>query len=147
MENGSRRKHMAKPSFCQSQQHEKKKKKKHIWKNTDTRLQPDLFSLLHLNSRNFMNGKCQGIGFPKPLWPASHELTMLFWWVHAVWSSDGAPPEGRDPRAPPHPLCIMLFDLQRYSYQPELNLSWNHDTNKKKCIGRRSEFKDNNILD
>jgi len=32
----------------------------------------------HLNSRFFMNGKCQ-IGFPKPLWPASHELTMLFW--------------------------------------------------------------------
>lgn len=69
-----------------------KKKKKHIWKNTDTRLQPDLFSLFHLNSRNFMNGKCQGIGFPKPLWPVSHELTMLFWWVHAgatTWSATG----------------------------------------------------------
>lgn len=29
-----------------------------------------------------MNGKCQGIGFPKPRWPVSHELTMLCWWVH-----------------------------------------------------------------
>lgn len=28
-----------------------------------------------------MNGKCQGIGFPKPRWPVSHELTMLCWWV------------------------------------------------------------------
>ena len=39
--------------------------KKHIMKKH--RHQADLFSLLHLNSRNFMNGKCQGLGFPKPL--------------------------------------------------------------------------------
>lgn len=66
----------------------KKQKKKHraIWKNTDTRLQPDLFFLLHLNSR--MNGKCQGIGFPKPQRPVSHEVTKLFWCVHAVWSDN-----------------------------------------------------------
>lgn len=37
------------------------------WKNTDSGPQPHLFSLFHFNSRNFMNGKCQGIGFPKPL--------------------------------------------------------------------------------
>ena len=140
LENGSRRKHMAKASFCQSQQHEKK----HIWKNTDTRLQPDLFSLLHLNSRNFMNGKCQGIAFPKPLWPASHELTMLFWWVHAVWSHrrDGTP------TATLHHAVWLLTDNLIHS---SLTVwGWNirnQDSNNKRSVDWSPVFEDNNILD
>lgn len=38
----------------------------------------------------------------------SHELTMLLWWVHAVWSSDA---KGQDPCNPPLPLYILLFGL------------------------------------
>lgn len=82
----------------------KKKKRTRIWKNTDAKLQPDLFSFLHLNSRNFMNGKCLGDRFSKAA------MACVSWVYHVVLVSSccleqqsGAPPEELDPCTPSPP--------------------------------------------
>lgn len=49
-----------------------------------------------------MNGKCQGIGFPKPRWPVSHELAILCCWVRDGETPDEGRPGGTAPAPPPH---------------------------------------------
>lgn len=121
----------------------KNKQKKHIWKNTGSGPQPDLFSPFHFNSRNFMNGKCQGIGFPKPkpLWPA-----FVSWAYHAVllssWRCDGAEGHRRD-RTPAGPLHPNQEASSLYLLLHGWTL-WNQDFDNKDCDDLRwSTFKDN----
>lgn len=79
-----------------------------FFKNADTRQQPDLFPPLRLQFQEFYEWKMSGDRFSIAAMALSHELTMLLWWVPAVWSSDA---KGQDPWNPPLPLYILLFGL------------------------------------
>lgn len=82
---------------------------------------------LSLQFQEFMNGKCQGIGFPKPIL-----------WLLSSWRCDGAEGHRRDrtPAGPPHTNQEASSLLQGWT-------PWNQDFDNKDCVDLRwSTFKD-----